>query len=404
MKIYDWIIIGGGISGAAIAYELQKKDFTVLLIEQDVKPDNATRYSYGGLAFWSGTTAINRQLCDEGKTRHQVLSEELSGNTEFRELDLLLTIPVDVDPREIEENYTRFATPPKLLTTQQAIELEPLVNPEAISGALTVKHGHINPEKTTQAYIQAFLRSGGKVEIDKVIELQSLGGKSATVETPTGIYHAANVAVCAGGFTRQLLKACRMNLPIYFTHAEIIETPPVELQLNTLVMPANLQRFKLEAKSTKNNELWNEPKNQLGTILDPGAVQFLDRSLRLGQISYVSTDLHASVNPDESEIYLRHSVGNILPAIGELPGTWHHCLVAFSKDSLPLIGPISKQDNPEQNNIYIFSGFSNPLVIIPPLAQRFANWVTGKEDDIIPQLSPGRFGIGDRYTPAHIGE
>ena len=66
--------------------------------------------------------------------------------------------------------------------------------------------------------------------------------------------------------------------------------------------------------------------------------------------------------------------------------------MAFSKDSLPLIGSVPKQDNPEQNNIYIFSGFSNPLVIIPPLAKRFANWVSNFEDDIIPQFSPGRFG------------
>ena len=387
MKTYDWIVIGAGIAGAAIAYELRQKDFAVLLIEQHTKSDNATRYSYGGLAFWSGTTTINRKLCDEGRTRHDVLSEELSADTEFRELNLLLTIPIDVDPQKTEKGYTRFATPPKLLTVQEAIELEPLLNREAISGALTVKHGHIHPEKTTQAYIQAFLRGGGEIEVGKVLELQRLGGESVTITTPIATYHAANIAVCAGGFSRHLLKVSGVNLPIYFTHAEIIETPPVDLQLHTLVMPANLQRFQLEAESTKSDELWNEPGKQLGTILDPGAVQFLDRSLRLGQISYAFTGPHTNVNPEKSEALLRHSVGNILPAIGKLPGTCHHCLVAFSKDSLPLIGSI-----PEQDNIYIFSGFSNPLVIIPPLAQRFANWVTSFEDDIIPQLSPERFG------------
>ena len=398
MKTYDWIVVGGGIAGAAIAYELQKKDFAVLLIEQDIKPDNATRYSYGGLAFWSGTTTISRKLCDEGRNRHRILSEELSADTEFRELDLLLTIPVDVDPQETEKNYTRFATPPKLLTIQEATELEPLLNREAISGALTVKHGHIDPEKTTQAYIQAFLRSGGEIEIDKVVKLQSLerkqnlGVDSATIKTPTNTYHAANIAICAGGFSRKLLKASGVNLPIYFTHAEIIETPPVDLHLHTLIMPANLQRFQLEAESTTSDKLWNEPDNKLGNILDPGAVQFLDKSLRLGQISYVLTDPDANPEPKKSEALLRHSVGDILPAIGELPGNFHHCLVAFSKDSLPLIGSVPKQDNPEQNNIYIFSGFSNPLVIIPPLAKRFANWVSNFEDDIIPQFSPGRFG------------
>jgi glycine/D-amino acid oxidase-like deaminating enzyme len=46
---------------------------------------------------------------------------------------------------------------------------------------------------------------------------------------------------------------------------------------------------------------------------------------------------------------------------------------------------------PEFPQIYLFSGFSNPLVFIPPLAQRFANWVSGNEDEIINQLSPTRF-------------
>ena len=397
MKIYDWIIIGGGIAGAAIAYELQQKNFTVLLIEQDVRPSNATRYSYGGLAFWSGTTTINRQLCEEGKIRHQVLSEELSGNTEFRELDLLLTIPVNMDPQKVKEDYTRFATPPKLLTIQEATELEPLLNPEVISGALTVKHSHIDPGKTTQAYLQAFLRSGGEIEIDTVVTFQNLekvqnvGVNSATIKTLKNTYYAANIAVCTGGFSRNLLKASGINIPIYFTHAEIIETQPVDLQLNTLVMPANLQRFQLESGSTKSDELWGEPGNKLGNILDPGAVQFLDRSLRLGQISYVLTDLQSNMDATNGEALLRDRIKNILPAIGKLPGSFHHCLVAFSKDSLPLIGSL-----PEQDNIYIFSGFSNPLVIIPPLAKRFANWVANSfEDDIIPQLSPERFGRGN---------
>jgi glycine/D-amino acid oxidase-like deaminating enzyme len=66
MKTYDWIVIGAGITGAALSYELVKTGFSVLLLEKHKTPQNATRYSYGGLAFWSGTTELTRQLCDEG--------------------------------------------------------------------------------------------------------------------------------------------------------------------------------------------------------------------------------------------------------------------------------------------------------------------------------------------------
>lgn len=394
MKTYDWIVVGGGITGAALTYELVKVGWDVLLLEQQGKPQNATRYSYGGLAYWSGTTPVTRQLCQEAIARYNILSQELDADIQFRELDLLLTISANSDPKAADASYAHVAIPPRLLNVQEACQLEPLLNQEAIAGALTVKHGHIHPEKTVKGYIQAFLRAGGEMEIAQVLELQTSPAVRGTqeevrftgVKTTIGTFHSNNIVICAGGLSRQLLKSAGIPIKLYFSHAEIIQTPPVDLRLRTLVMPANLQRFQLEAKSTQVDELWNEPGNQpVAPILDAGAVQFLDGSMVLGQISRTLTDHGAKVNSQESEKWLRQSIGEILPALGNLPGTWHHCLVAFSGDRLPLIGAI-----PGFAGVHVFSGFSNPLVIIPPLAKRFANFVTGKEDEIIIQMSPTR--------------
>jgi glycine/D-amino acid oxidase-like deaminating enzyme len=274
-------------------------------------------------------------------------------------------------------SYNDSAIPPRLLSVQEACELEPQLNPEAISGALTVKHGHIHPEKTSLAYIQAFLRAGGEMQITEVLQVLQDG-----VKTTTATFHSAKVVICAGGLSRQLLKSAGIPVKLYFTHAEIIETPPVDVELRTLVMPANQQRFQLEAESTQVDELWDEVGNELvPPILDAGAIQFQDGSIRIGQISRAIADPYAKVNSEDSEKWLRKSVGEVLPALGNLPGTWHHCLVAFSSNKLPLIGTI-----PAFENVHLFSGFSNPLVIIPPLAKRFANFVSGNKDEIITQM------------------
>ncbi|OCQ91358.1 FAD-dependent oxidoreductase [Nostoc sp. MBR 210] len=380
MKTYDWIVVGGGITGATLAYELVKVGLSVLLLEQHATPDNATRYSYGGLAYWSGTTPLTRQLCQEAIARYQILSQELDADIELRELDLLLTISADTNPETAASVYANCAVPPSLLSVQDACELEPLLNREVISGALTVKHGHIHPDKTAQAYIQAFLRAGGEMQISQVLQIFKGG-----VHTNTGTYHSANIVICAGGLSRKLLKSAGISIKVYFTHAEMMEMSPVDLRLQTLVMPANLQRFQLEAASTQVDELWDELGNELvPPILDVGAVQFLDGSLRVGQISRVLTNPDAMVNAEDSENWLRNSITSVLPALGNLPGTWHHCLVAFSNNRLPVIGAI-----PEFAGVYIFSGFSNPLVFVPPLAQRFADFVTGKEDEIMNQIIVG---------------
>jgi glycine/D-amino acid oxidase-like deaminating enzyme len=374
MKTYDWIVVGGGITGATLAYELRKAGFGVLLLEEYQIPQNATRYSYGGLAYWAGNTPLTQQLCEDAIARYHILSQELDADIEFRELDLLLTISAGSNAEAIAKLYSNCAVVPHLLTPKAAGELEPLLNQQAISGALTVKHGHIHPQKTAQAYIQAFLRGGGEVQVNKVLQILENG-----VQTTNATYHSANIAICAGGLSRQLLKSAGISFKIYFTHAEIIETAPVDVRLRTLVMPANVQRYYLESQSTEFEQLWNEPGNEpIPAILDAGAIQFQDGSLRLGQISRVLTDPNAEVNSQASEQWLRESVAEILPALGNLSGSWHHCLVAFSNNQIPFMGAI-----PGFENIHVFSGFSNPLVIVPPLAERFAKFAAGKEDTII---------------------
>jgi glycine/D-amino acid oxidase-like deaminating enzyme len=385
MKTYDWIVIGGGFTGAALAYELRRTGFSVLLLEQNATLQNATRYSYGGLAYWSGTSDLTRQLCQEGIELHRHLSEELDADTQFRELDLLLTIDRDDEPQAVAGKYSRFAIPPTLLSVEEACELEPLLNRDAIAGALTVRHGHIHPDKTTEGYIQAFRRAGGEIQIAQVVELLRQGDRIQGVKTQGSTYHAANTVVCAGGLTRSLLKASGIDVRLYFTHAEMIEIPAVDIQLHSLVMPADTQRFKLEAKAStaEVDPLWDEPGHEpVPPILDAGAVQFLDGSLRIGQLSRVLTDPYAQVAPDQSEVAIRTQVGKVLPALEKLPGTWHRCLVAFSSNRLAVVGALENVEG-----AYVFSGFTTPLVFVPVLAKHFANWATGQDDQIIAQLS-----------------
>lgn len=386
MKNYDWIVIGGGITGAALGYELTQKGLSVLLLEQTADPQNATKYSYGGLAYWSGTSPLTQQLSQEGIQLHRQLSAELEADTEFREVDLVLTINAEDDPETIRQNYDSFAISPQLLDVKEACQLEPLLNPHAISGVLRLPHGHINAHQTTQAYLQAMQRQGGELKRDRVTELLQNGTSIQGVKTPTHTYHAANTVVCAGGLSRFLLKSVGIDIPLYFTHAEVIVTPPIDnIRLRTLVMPAQMQRFDLEAKASQPHldSLWDEPNHEPApSILDPGAVQFRDGSICLGQLTRVLTNPHGEVNAVASEAKIRSEVGEILPTLGNLPGSWHSCLVAFARNPLPTIGSVHSLAG-----LHVFSGFTSTLLFAPPLAKHFANWAVGEEDEILQQLS-----------------
>ena len=388
MKTFDWIVVGAGLAGSALSYELVKAGFSVLLLEESATPANGTRYSYGGIAYWSGTTELTKQLCQEGIDIHRNLSSELEADTQFSEKQLLMVIDADRDPEAIVRQYQQFSITPTLLTPDAAAEAEPLLNPEAIAAALLMPHGHVSPQATVKAYNQAFLRAGGMIQISPVIGLMRTGDRVQGVITPLQTYGVANVAICAGGLSRSLLSSMGIATRLYFTQAEIIETPPCEVQMQTLVTPAELKRFDMEATagSASYDPLWDQPGHEIvAPILDIGAVQFQDGSLRIGQVSRTLTDPKAQADATASETALRQTVGYFLPALAQLPGQWSSCLVAFSGDRLPLVGNLAAVEG-----LHLFSGFSNPFALLPPLARRFARFVSGQPDNLLAQLSPDR--------------
>ncbi len=391
MTTYDWIVVGGGLAGSALSYELAAAGFKVLLLEQSIAPQNATRYSYGGIAYWSGTTPLMRQLCQEGIKIHRNLSAELEGDTQFREADLVLTIDPGRDPDTIAAAYDQFAIPPKLIRPETAHEIEPLLDPGAIEAALHLQYAHVSPEAVVQTYQQAFLRRGGDIQIEPVTGFIQNVCQIQGVITSNGQYASANVAVCAGGMSRSLLKKAGLSVRVCYTQAELIETPPVDLKLRSIVMPAEPKRFRLEAEAGQPavDRLWDEPGHEVApAILDEGAIQLLDGRIRMGQVSRTFTDPATVSDSVQSEQEIRSSVGRILPGLKDLPGQWHTCLVSFSGDQLPLIGAI-----PDMTGIHLFAGFGNPFAILPPLARRFAHHATGQPDELLPQVSLDRFSV-----------
>ena len=384
MTTYDWIVIGAGITGASLAYELSKQHFKVLLLEKDKIPDNATVYSYGGLAYWSGTDELTRQLGREGIELHRQLSDELEGDTEFRELDLILTVDRHDDPEMVAKNYDRFAITPELLSVQEACKLEPLLNPNAIAAGLRLPHGHIHPQKTTDAYIQAFVRHGGEIVYQQAIDFVKQGEKIRGVKTEKDNYYSPNTVVCAGGLSRSLLQHTGIKVDNYFTHAQVIITPPIDIELSTIVMPAVLERFALEAiaEELEQNDGWDRPQDTpVQTILDAGAIQFIDGSLCLGQISATIGNINAQLDNQQGEAAIRQAIGNILPFLEKVPGTCHQCLVAFNPKAIALVGNIQNI-----SGLYLFSGFTSTLVYAPILARRFADWASGNKNPIIEEL------------------
>jgi glycine/D-amino acid oxidase-like deaminating enzyme len=350
----------------------------VLLLDKDAFLNNATTLSYGGISYWCGTDDLTNQLCEESINIYRNLDEELAKEIEFQELDLLFTIDPSQDIEQLLIDYSKFYIKPEFLSIDESIKLEPLLNPHAIAGCLKFPHGHVNPQKMMLAYQKQFIKLGGKIEKELVISIETKNNKIKGVKTKNNSYFSEQVVISAGAFSRQLLEKLGLNLPIYFSHAQLIKISPSEIKLRTLVMPCTSKRLDTEKEITseERTSMWQNPNNELQSdVLEAGAIQFLDGSFCLGQISQIITNIDAPVDAKVSERRIREAIAKILPSLSVLQGTWYNCQVAFSQ-GMAFQG--TKID--EIEGLSLFSGFTSPFVFVPPLARHFAHYLAENED------------------------
>ncbi|MEO0705314.1 MAG: FAD-binding oxidoreductase [Cyanobacteria bacterium J06649_5] len=389
MQTYDAIVVGNGLAGAALSYELAKAGQSVLLLD-DGNPDSGTRYSYGGIGYWAGTTPLTTTLFQAGLTRHRELPEELGADTQLRELDLLLTVEKGADIEALKKSYQIFQTPPEFVSTADACKIEPQLNAAAIAGAFTTRHAHVDPMSVVAAYNQAFRRLGGHHNLSAVTGLVRVEDHVTGVTTDAQAYPARRVIVAAGAYSLQLLSAAGLQVPLFFTHAEIVETPPLDVEVRSLIMPATNARVDLESDSATAAD-WQKPNHQvMPPVLEAGVIQFQNKTARIGQISRFHTAYQPLKNAAESKDDMIEAIAAQLPCLQQVSdnasGTWRHCLVTFTQDGLPLLGAV-----PGVSGLHLFSGFTGPFALVPPVAQRYANHLTREADPIIEQLTLDRF-------------
>ncbi|MCU0484869.1 MAG: glycerol-3-phosphate dehydrogenase/oxidase [Anaerolineales bacterium] len=180
-KIYDLIVIGGGISGAAVAYEAASQGYSVALVEKSdfgAGTSSATsKLIHGGMRYLANFEfGLVRESLKERKTL-----ENIAPNFVYPLAFLLPIKKTGIRRKAILEpgmilydllSYDKGMTWDKskrlplhrLLSREKAIELEPIIRSEDLTGAITYYDcANFNPERLTLAFIKSAVKYGADV-------------------------------------------------------------------------------------------------------------------------------------------------------------------------------------------------------------------------------------------------
>lgn len=242
-KTADVIVIGGGISGTATAYELAKRGIAVTLLERESIAAMASGWTLAGVRQ-SGRHVAELPLAAAAVRRWEHLSEELGADVEYRQHGNLRLARTDEEVpviRQVVADGQAIGLPIEYLDGPDAVrEIAPALS-ETIAGAsLCATDGHANNHLAVKAFADAAVRHGAKFHTGVHVESLRVEGNRVTgVRTDDGVFAADVVIVAAGIYTPHLLRPLGLHLPFRITLTPVIQTEVAEPVLAPVLGVAN---------------------------------------------------------------------------------------------------------------------------------------------------------------------
>ena len=225
----DVVIIGGGVMGCAIAYNLAREGLKPVVIEKSDIGGEASGANGGGVRQ-SARNLKEMPLAIESIQIYGQLHEELGMDLEYvREGNLrLCTSEEELDTmRKSVENQKAANLELEMLDRKQILNINPHIGDKVIGASFCPTDGHVNPFLVTYAFFQKAKSLGARIfthEEVKDIRLQK--NKVSAVITDKQIFETDLVVDAAGVAGRKVANMVGLDLPMRPVFSEAMITEP----------------------------------------------------------------------------------------------------------------------------------------------------------------------------------
>ena len=360
------VVLGGGIVGTAIAYELQGAGATTILVERDIEPQGASAFSFASISSFDEPQQDVYLLKSHGMIQWrrwaQIFGDQLgarfpgeirwAGSSESaRYLNELL------------ERATGRGYPIRTISAEQIKVLEPAVRLNGTEAAtLAPDDGYADPLRAIDALRAAFSEGGGTILLGRASLIIEESG--ITVRVGEDRIEASSVVVATGAETTALLERLGWEIPMDPSPGLLCITEPVERFLNRTIYVYPRDEVPVHLRQ-----------------LDDGRVLIGERAQ--DEVAKDPTGEHAHM--------LLRQARKVFPAL-EATEVDHFTVEwrPMPRDKKPIVGPL-----PGLSTLYVATGHSG-VTIAPALARFIAEeFVKGAEQELLRPFRPGRFSAHD---------
>ena len=384
MKKYDAIVVGGGLAGAAVLYNLSLAGLHVLLLERHNIASGATGRNGGQVIQLDGrdkdaTSIMNRlQYSKNTVSLLQDYKSRLEIDFDFRQVG---SLDIAVTDKECEELKALCETQiiagddeVEYLDRKGLHEIAPYVGDNLQGARYRWSDGNLYPFYLARGLIEKAIENKAEVltwcEVEQVA-VQS--GKVCGVETKDTRFAADRVIIATSAWTKDLIQELKV-IPLR-SHAALTEEIPM--------IGGSAFEVVYEGEIIYGSTQFRNGHVLLGGGPDKPRTEQEQYDYTL---SWKDTLKNASLL---AQLFPALSQVNILRCWAGTMGT--------TPDGLPLVG-----NSEIANGLYVIAGFPNGMAFIPYLAKLLSQQVEGKETELSLEIfDPDRFSHMNIELPAY---
>ncbi|MBW3114481.1 MULTISPECIES: glycine oxidase ThiO [Bacillaceae] len=223
-KQYDVLIVGGGVIGCSILYQLTKRGKKALLIEKNQLASKASKAAAGMLGVHTelnGGSPLYR-VAKNSRNMYPVLARELKEVTgmdiEYVENGMVKLARTEEEAQTLISVATKLDQDEEVewLSSPKLSAFEPLLSKKATGGLFIPRDGNVAAPKLTEALGLASVRLGAQVnEYTDVYDFIVEGSRISGVQTSIGPLYASEIIVAGGAWSQSLLERVGVTLHSY---------------------------------------------------------------------------------------------------------------------------------------------------------------------------------------------
>lgn len=234
----DIVVVGAGMVGLCTAWELRKRGFDVVVVEQRFPTYGASGRNSGSLWMQTRRTGTELALAKAGKEKYQEFLGELGDVFDYRNQGGLFFFETDEQGSVLEDyvlNRREAGLDINMISREEALKYSSILPDSAAGAVFCADDVQIDGVQFVNSLAAACVRAGIRTfENTSVLSTLREGETVIGVRTVRGEIHAPGVVWATGAWSTNL-RAEGIEVPIETARVGQLLTQPVDAQANAIM-------------------------------------------------------------------------------------------------------------------------------------------------------------------------